>query len=281
MEQNTCNYVYLISKYLIAILQVLDITLSDSYSNNLINTKCLNTAVMIIVILIGKNKVPVIQYCDVGNTTRRHLQSIDRNDILTDKLINSVCRVAKTPYVYYIMMTDGNLNHKSTNQTKYFPGHVFILEKTTNKEYLLYQSYIGKYDLNDYVAKNKCKKYSLKEVKKVLEFFKKFLSVDYVWDVEAVRYWIKLTGVDTKEFEGYKSNNIYLCFQKFKLDDVNKRIKLFAKKSLNEIKLNIKNGLLDTYHSNHHYYNKLSAKGYSIHELKNEFDKLNKELNSI
>ena len=139
MKISTCNYVYIISNYLIAILQVMNITLSESYTNNLINTKCLNTAVMLIVILIGQKKIPCIQQCDVGNTIQRHIQSTDNNNTITDKLTRSICRASKKPYIYYIMLTDGQLQHRSSNKTIYFPGHVFILEKTNNNEYLIYR----------------------------------------------------------------------------------------------------------------------------------------------
>jgi hypothetical protein len=281
MKINTCNYVYLISNYLIAILQIMNITLSESYTNNLINTKCLNTAVMLIVILIGQKKIPCIQQCDVGNTIQRHIQSIDNNNTIADKLMKSVCRASKKPYVYYIMLTDGQLNHKSSNQTIYFPGHVFILEKTNNKEYLIYQSFIGKYDLRDYVVKNKCKKFTVDEVKEICTYFKRFLSIDYVWDGAAVKNWMKLTGVDTSQYIDYKTNNIFLCFRKFNAEYVEKRIKKFVKTSLKEIDTNIKKQQLNKYDSNNHHFNKLSAKGYTIFELRNRFEQMFMELNSL
>ena len=281
MKISTCNYVYIISNYLIAILQVMNITLSESYTNNLINTKCLNTAVMLIVILIGQKKIPCIQQCDVGNTIQRHIQSTDNNNTITDKLTRSICRASKKPYIYYIMLTDGQLQHRSSNKTIYFPGHVFILEKTNNNEYLIYQSFIGKYDLKDYVVKSKCKKLKIDEVKEMCKYFRKFLSTDYVWDKSAVENWTKLTGVDTSQYIDYKTRNIFLCFRKFNVEDVEKKIKKFVKTSLNDIEKHIRLKQLNTYDSDHHRYNELSAKGYSIFELRDRFKQMFQELNSI
>jgi hypothetical protein len=236
---------------------------------------------MLIVILIGESKVQCIQHCDVDKTIQRHTQSHEDNNTIIDKLMRTMFRSSpKSPYVYYIMLTDGSLSSSNKEDT-YFPGHVFIIEKTINQQYLIYQSFIGKYDLNDYIVKNKCKTYSLDKVKKMCFYFKKFLSDDYIWDEEAVNYWTSLTGVDTSKFMNHNTKNIYLCFKKFKLDSVKKKITKFISTSLNDINTSIDMNDLNKYNSDNHHHNQLSAKPYSIFELKTQIELLYKDVSII
>ncbi|QOI90286.1 hypothetical protein QKU58_gp045 [Pyramimonas orientalis virus] len=281
MSRNTCNYVFLISKYLTSILQVMNITLSNSYTNNLIRSKCLNTAVMLIVIFIGEKQVPCIQQCDVQNTIHRHVHTIvDKNELILEKLMKSLCNTRnKTPYMYYIMLTDGRLTNEGF-EGEYFPGHVFIIEKMVGNEYRLYQSFIGKYDLNAYVVNNKCKRYTLSNVNQMCKYFKTFLATGYVWDNAAVHQWHKLTNVDTTKFLNHSTKNIYLCFKKFKLEKIQCKIKKFVSSSLKEINNSIQRKQFNKFDSQNHLKNRLSASPYDIHRLKKNFEMFERELNT-
>lgn len=279
---NTCHYVFLISKYLTSILQFMNITFAEAYTNNLITTKCLNTAVMLIIILIGSDKIKSIQQCDVPNTIQRHLSHQDNNKHIMKKLQASLCsKRSKKAYMYYIMLTDGKLsNVNKWKGNNYFPGHVFIIEKTVDHKYYIYQSFIAKYDLNEFIVKNKCKMHDLKEVQDMCLFFKKFLKSNNVWDDEAIMYWRKLTGVDTSEFKDHRTDNIYLCFKRFDIDKTKQKIQAFVSGALKTIQGNIENNNLTQYISYNHQSNNLSAIPYNIFDLKNNFKKLNNELYS-
>lgn len=279
---NTCNYVFLISKYITAILQFMNITFSSSYTNNLITTKCLNTAVMLIIILIGSDKIKSIQQCDVSNTIERHISHQENNKQIMTSLQASLCYPRnKKAYMFYIMLTDGRLSNVKPNKgTNYFPGHVFIVEKTIDNSYFIYQSFIAKYDLNDFIVKNKCKSYDRNSVKEMCGFFKKFLKEDNVWDDNAVDYWKKLTSVDTTEFKGCCTNNIFLCFKKFEIDKIKVKFQSFISNALTNIQGHIENNNLTQYISNHYQSNRLSAIPYNIFDLENNFKKLNNELYS-
>lgn len=280
-EIDTCKYIHIVSKYIVSILQVMNVTFSKSYTNNLISTKCLNTAVMLIILLLGDKKIKAIQQCDVPNTIKRHISFEDNNKLIADKLIKSLCKSSVQNCLYYIMLTDGRLSNSIyINQTKYFPGHVFIVEKRQN-DYYIYQSYISKYDLNAFMVKNKCKKYNVAEVKNMCMFFKKFLGQNYVWDDVAVEKWLKLTDVDTSEFKSYNTNNIFICFKKFRVKTVKNMINRFIETSLADIQKHINDKNVLHYMSTSFLHNSLSSKPYDIGSLKKNFEKMNKELNSI
>lgn len=278
---DTCKYIYIISKYIVSILQVMNVTFSKSYTNNLISTKCLNTAVMLVVLLLGEKNIKAIQQCDVPITIQRHMSFEDNNTLIAKKLTKSLCKPSVKNYLYYIMLTDGRLsNSLSNNQTKYFPGHVFIVEKRQNS-YYIYQSYISKYDLNDFIVKHKCKKYEVAEVKQMGSFFQKFLGQNYVWDDDAVDKWKRLTDVDTSEFKSYNTKNIYICFKKFRVKTIKNMINKFITKSLKDIQYHIDNRNILHYMSTAFLNNTLSSRPHEIGVLKKNFEKMNKELNYI
>jgi hypothetical protein len=284
---NSCNYLYIISKYIVSILQIMNVVFADKYTNNLITTKCLNTAVMIIVLTLGDKKIPNIQYCDVSNTIQRHGLNQDNNVQIFNKMKKSIVRkltqnsVSNT-MMYYIMLTDGTLNSSISNGSdKYFPGHVFILEKTIDKNntlnYRIYQSYIAKYSLHDHLNKTKCKVFEIDEIKPLLIFFKNFLSPDYVWNNETVYYWKLLTNVDSSEFIGYKTDNIFLCYKLFKSNSILKNLKQFVNIHLNLIKKYEKENPTYYYREKQNW---LSSQPKDIKILKKDFMNMQKELNS-
>ena len=281
----SCNYLYIISKYIVSILQIMNVVFADKYTNNLITTKCLNTAVMIIVFTLGDKKIPAIQYCDVSNTIHRHGLKQDDNLQIFNKMNRSIVRKMKessSTMMYYIMLTDGNLDSSISNvPTKYFPGHVFILEKSidynNNLNYRIYQSYIAKYSLHDHLNKTKCKVFEIDEIKPILKFFRKFLSPYYIWDNETVQYWKKLTNVDSSEFIGYKTYNIFLCYKLFKSNSILKNLKQFVHVHLNLIK---KYETENPLYFHHESKNWLSSQPKEIKTLKYDFMNMEKELKS-
>lgn len=283
MKYKTTSFVYLISSYLIPILQVMNVKYEMYYRNNLITSKCLNTAVMLTILLVGSNKLSDIQYCDVSNTVSRHKSNFDDNQIILKKVMKSLLHNNKTySTIYYIMLTDGNLrdgNITSTN-TEYFPGHVFLIEKTAmDNGYHIYQSFIKEYNLNGFLNTNKCRTYKKTEVANMCTYFEKFLSKDYIWDTEAVEQWYKLTGVDTSKFRNYYTDNIFLCYKTFKMKTASRNIIKFVNEAINDVKDAKSTGNYLKYDSTHYMTNNLSAKPLDINQLHTEFKKLRLELN--
>ena len=280
---NSCNYLFIISKYIVSILQIMNVVFADKYTNNLITTKCLNTAVMIIVLTLGDKKIPDIQYCDVSNTIKRHGLKQDQNIQIFNRMNKSIVRKIKTQttMMYYIMLTDGTLNSSISNASgKYFPGHVFILEKSmdsnNNINYRIYQSYIAKYSLNDHLNKTQCRVNNIDEITPILKFFEMFLSPGYIWNKETVRHWKTLTDVDSRDFIGYKTDNIFLCYKSFKSRSILKNLKKFVNVHLNLIEQKeIENPL----YFHREKKNWLSSESKDIQSLKKDFIKLQRQLN--
>lgn len=253
----TCQRISILSNYSITLFQIMNKRFSSIYLNNLIISKCLNTAVILVVLLVGHKQLRTIQYCDVPNTISRHVSKKDSNlsifNLLKKKLEDEQC-------IFYIMLTDGNLGEK------YFPGHVFILEKTKNHCYI-YQSYIAQYTLEDYMKKYRCGRSRIKK-DTFLNGLRNIISPGSVWNEDTIKFWNMFTKVDSTEFIGCKTDNIYLCFKKFKNDEVKKNIDRFLKRSLKDIDKNIKSDNLNEYHVS--YEDSLSAKPKSIYELRKD-----------
>lgn len=281
MSSKTCRYIYLISHYLVPILQILNKKYASSYTNNLITTKCLNTAVMLTILLIGEHKIKDIQQCDVSNTIQRHKNFQDNNLTILEQLKKSILRKnRKNSVLYYIMLTDGKLRNTDiyNPNSEYFPGHVFIVEKNINGSYYIYQSFIQKYSLKDFLKENKCKSYNRKDVQDMCAFFSNFLDKTYVWNDVAVKQWCKLTTVDTSRFLKMSTDNIFLCYKKFTLKSVDKNLMSFVNTSLKEINRNDDRGNCDEYDSKNYLNNSLSSRPFSLKELEQQFKNLKKEL---
>ena len=281
MSSKTCRYVFLISNYLVPVLQILNKKYASSYTNNLITTKCLNTAVMLTILLIGDHKIKDMQYCDVSNTIERHRNLKDDNLQILEQLRSSILRKnSRNNVLYYIMLTDGNLRNTDIDKvnSEYFPGHVFIVEKTVTGSYYIYQSFIKKYSLREFLRENKCAPYSRNRVENVCDFFSKFLDKKYVWDDVAIRQWCDLTSVDTSNFRKFSTDNIFLCYKKFTLKAMDKRLMSFVDTNLRSIRKNIEAHNYTMYDSKNYLNNSLSSKPLSIRELEAQFKNFKRDL---
>jgi hypothetical protein len=191
--------------FITPIFQILTIELKDYYMN-LRTTKCLNTSIMTMYLLLGTEGLKTSEVCSVQNIRKRIKNNTDKlnnmdetvpqnvNDLASASRSDSKIRLKEMAFYdqmiddlfdnndpkrvfYYIMITDGSMtrSHSQKNDvTKedYFPGHVFVIEKipcSTKPKFKLYQSFIGEYTLKGHFNKNhKSLKMSGKELKKIL-----------------------------------------------------------------------------------------------------------------
>jgi len=236
---------------------------------------------MLTILLVGEHKIKDIQQCDVSNTIQRHKDLQDDNITILKQLQKSLLRKnSKNSVLYYIMLTDGELRNTdiSNSNSKYFPGHVFIVEKNVNGSYYIYQSFIQKYSLKEFLKENKCRSYNRKDVQDVCEFFSKFLDKTYVWNDVAVKQWCKLTTVDTSKFLKMSTDNIFLCYKKFTVKSVGNKLISFVDTSLKEINGNNDRGNCNEYDSKNYLKNSLSSRPLSLKELEEQFKNLKREL---
>lgn len=244
-----CDIGYILKNYVHPIIQCLTNDIKEYYMK-LLTTKCLNSAVMISFFMLGKQKaLEVANYCDNGITKKRHQDKIDNNNNIILRYKNIVLKNNyKFRYLYYILLTDGYFTFDDkSKKSVYFPGHVFILEQIPNKPYYyLYQSYINKYDLGQYIEKNnRTLKFSHEKVKKLFEDLHYIFNTE-IWDDSCIKRWKEFTHVDTIELKGARcKNNFFLCIKSSRVVDCLKHIKQYTKEKLDELeykkKVNVNN----------------------------------------
>ena len=222
-------------------MQIIHKTHGDIYTNQLILTKCLNTSVLLTCIALGCENLNKIKYCDVDNTRLRHTSKVDDNSKIHLNLINDLTNklCSKKSYFYYIMLTDGTLYDKKGSSI-YFPGHVFIINKTCVNGftgYDVYQSYINEYTLNEYLGfRHKKSGDIIEQIKLLYEYF----SIGKDWDDEMVKIWKRLSTVDSTNFIGYSTKGIYICYKRFFSNTIETNINKFINKTMKQMNTLIK-----------------------------------------
>lgn len=274
-HNNNCNVMVFLKDYITPIFQVLTVELPE-YHMNLRTTKCLNTSVMTMFLLLGNKGLKKSEYCSVQNIRKRvNAQNLVRKDDISyfDELIKDIfSKKEKHRHFYYIMITDGEMKKqlksnslstkaitsstKSNNSTslntsinsidstseEYFPGHVFVIEKIpceNNNKYMLYQSYINEYDLKGHFDKNSSSmEISENKLKEILTMGTKQIFINSQWNTNISKYWKELTHVDASNFNGYNTDNLKFCYQKIRVESCYKILKNFINYAVSEINKN-------------------------------------------
>lgn len=216
-----CDVVYIIKDFIKPLMQLLTNDIKDYYMR-LLTTKCLNSSVSISFFLLGYKKgIAMSNYCDTHLTRKRHNDGIDNNLDIVNKLKKDVLnKRCKYRYLYYILMTDASFPMKD-QQDKFFPGHVFLLEKIPGEpdpSFYFYQSYINEYDINGHYNKNnKTLKVSYKKTSELMDKLR-YIITNEIWDEKCVKYWKEFTFVDTSQtLQGSSSGNkFFMCYRKTK-----------------------------------------------------------------
>jgi hypothetical protein len=144
--------------------------------------------------------------------------------------------------IFYVMLThsvlprhDGNsppanindfANDATVNAAKgerMFPGHVFVIERswiknTLTPRYSIYQSYIGEYDLGEFIHKNPTLINMGKDkMTSILDGLIKLMQAP-VWTAENSKLWNMLTTVSIETCRGFEGfvigGRILPCFRK-------------------------------------------------------------------
>ena len=105
-ECGGCDISSLIKYHVKAIFQLYTMDIED-YNMRLITTKCLNTAVILTIIVLGiKKGQKYTNFCDTDKTINRHQSREVNNKDLIIEMKKKVLRPTKLRYMYYILMTD-------------------------------------------------------------------------------------------------------------------------------------------------------------------------------
>jgi len=219
------------------------------YYMQLLTTKCLNTAVLLAVFMLGsKRGIAIADHCDTEATRKRHQDGLETNmGILATYQKDILSRRCKQRYLYYILLTDGKFPFPSSpsnppREPAFFPGHVFILEKIPCEKpvqpqyYNFYQSYINQYDLKGHVEHNKnTLAISHEKAKHIIDSLNTILNKD-VWDDQCIELWRTFTFADSSYLKGsIPKGNVFICIKKAKVKDCLKHIQSYTDKKLREL----------------------------------------------
>jgi hypothetical protein len=238
-----CDVGYILKNYVKPLMQTLTNDVKEYYMR-LLTSKCLNTAVMLSIFMLGKNRgIEIANYCDTVATRKRHLDKDDNNNNIISYFKKDILDIkTKHRYLYYILLTDGKFPNKDpTKEPLFFPGHVLILEKIPNDSgkpyYYFYQSYINHYDLKEHIKKNNSSlKLTYEKTEKLLSSLEIVLESP-TWNNECVDAWKSFTFADTTHLlDSYSKNNFFLCIRKAKVVDCLKHIEKYTKEKIHDLK---------------------------------------------
>ena len=237
-----CDVVYTLKNYVKPLMQLMTNDVTD-YNMRLLTTKCLNTSVMIIILMLGPKAQKMADYCDTYKTIARHEKTdgtrddnIQIVDALTKDMLNT--KNVRTRYLYYILITDAWFI-KENQEKSFFPGHVVVIEKFPGSSpyFYLYQSYINQYSLHGHFEKsNNSVKYTVSEMKKFLCDLKSTFTKT-TWDDDTSTFWKRFTFVDTDALKGFKTQGqkFYLCYQRAPIKECNKNIMKYVATKLKKL----------------------------------------------
>jgi hypothetical protein len=277
------NLVFIISKYSSAIMQVLDKEIPQMYVSRMNDTKCLNTCVMLIYILVGMNSLKLTKKCDVKYTIERNKYA--NHDITTlEKLHKCVFKKTKPDErrLIYVLLSDGYYKNKELR--KYFPGHVFIIE-VYGEEFAMYQSYINEYTLNESLRQfPEYKSIKRNHMKTHLNLLDKITKPNFIWKKQHVDAWCRLTQVKVDDLEGYSNvqSTVHICFKEIQIENtkLEKNAKHFVNRILRKIKYYMVNGPNDAYKPCM-IQNEYEITQQSLNELNNEFKRFKMDINHL
>ena len=217
----SCNIGPVVKRYVKPIMQALTMDIRQ-YNMRLVTTKCLNTAVMFMVLFFGRSALKDTEFCDVQNVANRHQAEINHNTMLVRKMTNDILRTTKNRFVYYIMLTDGKFVGPD-GRNAFFPGHVMVWEKVPSAtatggppRYYIYQSYINEYDYAGSTTFRETPSISASKMAFYLESLAHFAQTP-VWDERMVKFWKDLTNVDTSNMLGCSPQDaFFMCYRRKK-----------------------------------------------------------------
>ena len=157
MATTTCNASTVIAKNIKVLMQLLtNEPEMKQFNMQMILTKCLNTSVVLVMLLLGSAGLSTASECSVDATQKRNTPIKQNNTIIAKATMDAVLKplsVQEKGRLHYIMLTDSYLKKTVNNseQRVYFPGHVFVIEVFPGgSQFGLYQSFINEYDIQQH-----------------------------------------------------------------------------------------------------------------------------------
>jgi hypothetical protein len=167
-----CGISEIVAGHLSAVMQLLsnDEELA-SYNFEMRSTKCLNTAVMMMYLMLGRRAIDIAGRCDSSEVRERRklfsskdngsnvLPFISSDTLIANRLIEFLFRKERMvgSELNYILMTHSDMKFpagssvpQGAKEVQTFPGHVLVIERIVDHEgelsFNVYQSYLYHYD---------------------------------------------------------------------------------------------------------------------------------------
>lgn len=226
-----CDVMYIALRYITPLMQCLTNDIR-AFNMQLKTTKCLNTALMISFLFLGKKGLQHAYRCDSNALVKRYQKGEHDNRHMIRRMKQLILRPSKQRYMYYILMNEGYFGEK------YFPGHVFILEKIPGGKYMLYQSYINQYDLKSYYeSQNNTFELSFAQVQGLIWKLEYVVVHSKTWDAKCVEYWKEFTHVDTSNIQGAPHDGkLNICMSYAPIHSCLNNIQKYTQDKLRELK---------------------------------------------
>jgi hypothetical protein len=207
--------------------------------------------------MVGEKGLKTAELCDCTKfrTASEQRVAIDpkQNMRITEDLAKQILsKRGKHRELFYILITDADFLQQDTTQqstqstqpTKYFPGHVIVIEKipsqdknAPNPSYNLYQSYIYEYDLQGQLNRNnESFGVDYDRMTHLMTQLKTVMTAN-TWSDEVISAWKDLTYVDTsKDFkDAICKNRFFICYKQMQARHCIERIEKYAKRVLARI----------------------------------------------
>ena len=179
-----CDLGYVIADHIPAMMQILTNELRG-YNMELLSTKCFNTAVMMWYLFLGEREgsLEYASQCECNSVRARGMHTRSRlkpeeyakhpnnpmvvmEDLERELFSTSPDCDGVGRELFYVILTNSDLpraaastsQEKKKPSTQWFPGHVFVIEKScfgSRLRFNMYQSYINKYTLQGHSLFNK------------------------------------------------------------------------------------------------------------------------------
>jgi hypothetical protein len=208
-------------------------------------TKCLNTAVFMVFILVGKTGVDRIRACNADVVTRLARNESVPPPMRALRALRDAVLGSGEPAVFFVMLTNAALlRHSAAKdgsepESVPFPGHVFVIERHIGGKYSVFQSYINQYDLSQHLTRHPEKLgMDRTAITHILEGLVDMLDRD-VWTRGTSQFWKSFTGasdVHCRNFEGFSTRGRVLsCFRELPAAECNNHLLSLASQTLADI----------------------------------------------
>jgi hypothetical protein len=245
-----CDLAWIVKDHMRLLMKLFRNDLSE-YSMQMVDTKCLNTAVIIMFMLLGSPALQHTRYCDVENVRSRAKSNIDYDsaaiakDLRQSLLRKNQNNASSKRELYYIMMTN------YTVREHFFTGHVFVIERIPQvrelsnavnaapARYMLYQSYLDEFNLQEFFEMNaNTFEIPYHRLSYWMDELVKFYEND-LWDEDTMEFWKSFTGVeDVRSLKGSEKKGFsHLCFQRVPVTNCTRVLKQHLQKVIQDKEL--------------------------------------------